>query len=848
LAKKCPNCHSDQPENTRFCSDCGTSLLPAADTPAERTKTIDFAAQGFPRGHIFAERYEIIEMLGRGGMGSVYRVEDTQLKEEVALKVINPDVAADKNTIERFRNELKLSRQIAHRNVCKMYYLGESKSGPYIVMEYVAGESLRNMIRMSGPMGLGTTLKIIRQVAEGLSEAHRMGVVHRDLKPSNIMIDRAGNARIMDFGIARSAKIKGITRAGVIVGTPGYMSPEQVEGQEPDQRSDIYSLAVIMYEMTTGRLPFAGDTPLSIGVKQRTEIPPEPKTVNPQIPEDLNHLIMTCLDLDREKRCPTAEALFSELIRIEKDMPTAGWGDTARLTRRESGKFPEKQRRLVGIALLSLLLLLAGYAIKQLIRGTQATKEGGTSAAPAAAKLIAILPFDDISPGKDNAYFSDGLTDEIIGDLSKIGSLRVFSRTSAMILKSIKKDVQSMGKEFGINYVLEGSVRKADKDIRVTVQLTDTSTGVQLSTEKYDGTMDDVFKIQEKLSRLIVDTLKLTLTPEETAVITSRPINNVLAYDLYLKARQEIWRWSGDALERALKYLQNGLDIVGPNVLLYAGIGYVHWQLYNSGIRWDENTLRQVEEEARKIFQLEPDSPYGHFLLGLFYTYGNNQKSVRSLKRVLAKDPNNPDALFWLTAVYGHVGKTEAAVPLVERLLMIDPFNPINHSLPGWLRFFNGQFAEALPFFQKMYDMTPDNPASRGLLAATLIYDQQFDKAIALIDQLVKDEPKHIFTQLGLFLKYALQQKRREALSAVTEELALVSGRDITFSWLVAAGYAILGEKETAMDWLERAVNLGFINYPFLSKHDPFFKNIRGEKRFLRLMDRVRSEWERFEV
>ena len=849
MPKTCPSCHSENPDASHFCAECGTRLSLREEVSEESTKTMDFSPLSDPeRGSLFAERYEIIEVLGRGGMGRVYRVEDKKLQEEVALKVINPEIAANKSIIERFRNELKLARQIAHRNVCKMYSLEEAGDKHYIVMEYVPGENLKSMIRMSGQLGMKTAINIARQVGEGLSEAHRLGVIHRDLKPSNIMIDREGNARIMDFGIARLTKVKGITHAGAAVGTPEYMSPEQVEGKELDHRSDIYSLGVILYEMVAGRVPFEGDTPITIGVKQKTEIPIDPRILNARIPENFSRMILKCLEKDREKRYQSVGEVLRGLEQMEDEIPTPTGVELGRGDQPRAFVKWVRPLRLPGIFILVVLFIIAGYLVFDRVLRPQTSRTPTEVMSSPAEKIVAILPFDDLSPGKENTYFSEGLTEEIITDLSKLNTIRVFSRTSATILKSANKDIQSIGKEFNVQYVLEGSVRKIDKNIRITVQLTDAATGFQVWAEKYSGTIEDVFQIQESLSRAIVDALKLKLTPEESKSIASRPLDNVLAYEFYLKARQEIWRWDEDALERALRFLQNGLDIVGENVLLYAGMGYVYWQLYNSGIRSDEACLRQVEEYAARIFKLEPDSAYGHFLLGHFYTMGNNQKSVQHLKRVLEKDPNNADALFWLAAVYMHVGKTSAAAPLVDKLLKIDPLNPINHSLPGWLYFFNGQFESALEPFQRMLQMVPENPAGRGLYAVALIYNGRLEEAFSLIDRIVQDEPKHLFAQLGLFLKYAVQGKKQEALQSVTDELRFVAGRDITYSWFVAMGYAILDEREKAMDWLEKTVDLGFINYPLLSKYDPFLEKIRREERFKKLMEKVKSEWEKFVV
>src|SRR5512136_1540413 len=265
------------------------------------TETLKIPVKELTSGSTFAGRYQIIEELGHGGMGKVYKVQDTKIGEKIALKLIRPEAGLDKRSQERFSNELKLARKIRHKNVCQMFDLGEDQGTSYITMEYVRGEDLKQLIRKVGRLSPGQAIAIARQVCDGLEEAHKLGVIHRDLKPQNIMIDEEGRARIMDFGIARSLAGKSITGAGVLIGTPEYMSPEQVEGKDVDQRSDIYSLGVILYEMLTGRVPFSGDTPFAVGVKIKSEIPKDPRQLNPGIPDDLSCVILRCLEKDREK-------------------------------------------------------------------------------------------------------------------------------------------------------------------------------------------------------------------------------------------------------------------------------------------------------------------------------------------------------------------------------------------------------------------------------------------------------------------------------------------------------------------------------------------------------------------
>lgn len=322
MGVKCANCGTDNTQDSEFCKKCGTQIKESKEKPLP-TQTIEAPREELTTGSTFAGRYQIIEEIGSGGMGKAYKVLDKEINAKIALKLIKPEIASDKKTIERFRNELKTARDISHKNICRMYDLNKEEDSYYITMEYVDGQNLRALIRQTGHLAVGTALNIAKQVCEGLSEAHRLGIVHRDLKPSNVMIDQNGNARIMDFGIARSLESRGITGAGVMIGTPEYMSPEQAEAKDIDQRSDIYSFGVILYEMLTGKVPFEGDTPLSIAVKHKTEYPPDPSLYNAQIPNHLRRVILHCLEKDKGKRYQNTGELLLDLKNVEKDLTPA---------------------------------------------------------------------------------------------------------------------------------------------------------------------------------------------------------------------------------------------------------------------------------------------------------------------------------------------------------------------------------------------------------------------------------------------------------------------------------------------------------------------------------------------
>ncbi len=318
---KCPRCQNDNPEGTRFCGRCGREMPGSGETLPTGTATFQTPSKGLERGTTFARRFEIIEEIGQGGMGTVYKAFDSKIREVVALKLLKPEIASDPEVIERFRNEIKLARQVAHRHVCRMYDLGEEWLSIFISMEYVPGEDLKSFIRRSGHLTEAKAVGLAKQIAEGLAEAHRLGVVHRDLKPQNVMIDKEGNAKIMDFGIARSLHTRGVTGTGVIIGTPEYMAPEQAEGRDIDHRVDIYALGAILFEMVTGRVPFEGTTPLSIVLKHRSEPPADPQTINTQISAGLSRIILKCLAKSRDARYQSATEVLEDLTAVEQGLP-----------------------------------------------------------------------------------------------------------------------------------------------------------------------------------------------------------------------------------------------------------------------------------------------------------------------------------------------------------------------------------------------------------------------------------------------------------------------------------------------------------------------------------------------
>ena len=474
------------------------------------------------------------------------------------------------------------------------------------------------------------------------------------------------------------------------------------------------------------------------------------------------------------------------------------------------------------------------------------------SAAAAGVPTVAVLPFVNLTADVDNEYFVDGLTDELITDLSMIRALRVISRQSAMRLKGSDKDVPAIARELGARYVLTGSVRRSGSNLRITAQLVDASVDAQLWAEKFNGTLEDVFDIQERLSRQIVDALRLRLTPAEDRRIAERPIADVRAYEYYLLARQQIWGFTGSSLDRALQLVRRAQEIVGDNELLATAEGLIYWQSVNVGLvpveRYDE-LLNKAEACAARVFSHNPESSKGHGLRGAIR---NNRAdpagAMADFKRALALDPNDPEALLWLGYGYAVAGRSALARALMERLQQVDPLTSINLCMYGMVAMFDGCYEEAMRWTQRSVDIDPTNPSHRMVHALMLAANGHRDEAAMLLDVVARDTPDMAWARMAPAMSHALRGERDAVLRVMTSELRAAAWWDDIFCWWAADALALVGEREAALDFVERAAAFGWINYPFLAQHEPFLASIRGEERFGRLMERVRRSWEAFEA
>lgn len=740
---KCPKCHSENPETKQFCGDCGTPLPSSRDIHPEVTETLRTPVRELATGTTFAGRYQIIEELGKGGMGKVYKVFDTKIKEKVALKLIKPEVASDKEIIERFSNELRLARKISHRNVCRMFDMAEAEGAHFITMEYVSGEDLKTMIRMTRTLSIGTISSIGKQVCDGLSEAHSLGVVHRDLKPQNIMIDKGGNAKIMDFGIARSIKEKGITGPSMLIGTPEYMSPEQVEAKEIDQRSDIYSLGVILYEMATGRVPFEGDTALSIAMKHKGEIPQNPKQFNPLIPDDLSGVILKCLEKDKTKRYQTANEVKSELEKIEKGIPTTELVVPERktLTSREiTVQFSLKKVLVPALAVFVIAIL--AIVLWRLIPQKKAI-----SIEPDKPSL-AVIYFENNTGDKSLDHWRKGISDLLITDLTQSKYLRVLggdrlynilSQLGQLEAKSYSSEIlREVAVRGRVNHIIRGNFSKAGDILRIDTVLQEANTGEPITSERVEGKGEEsIFSMVDDLTRRIKVNFKLSA--EEMATDSDKDVAKITtsspeAYKYYLEGdRYE--NILGDE-RKALQFYEQAVAIDPEFATAYLTMSITYWKL---GMRSKER------EYLEKAFELkERVSDRERYLIEAEYysqsekTYDQAIKAFHSLLEISPDDEWGNNDFGWL---YLQIEEWDKAIERLEVNIKNRDPGYTSYQMMALSYSAKGLYDKAREVFENYLQNFPDNAEIRSDLAYNYFRAGKLDLALAEIDKALSINP-----------------------------------------------------------------------------------------------------------
>ncbi len=853
---KCPRCHFENPGTTRFCGNCG-ALVPGskAGSPAE-TSTLLTPVSGLDRGSLFAGRYEVIEELGRGGMGEVYKVFDHKIKEIVALKLIKPELADRSRINERFQEELRLARKITHKNVCRMYDLGEAEGIPFITMEYVPGEDLKSMIRMMGPLSAGQAISIARQVCAGLTEAHRLGIVHQDLKPKNIMVDRDGNAKIMDFGIAHSVQEKASTGPRIMIGTPEYSSPEQAGGERGDPRSDIYSLGIILYEMVCGRVPFEGDNPLSVALKHKTETPPDPRKINPQLPESLAGLISKCLEKSREKRFQSASEVLAELKHIEEGLPT-----TERVSLKQKAGFlggiTEQIKRKKALSAAGILIILL------VIMATSRfwPRKPGVSSPPGKPSL-AVLYFSNNTGDQRLDNWKTSLCHFFIYDIRQstrqvtvlnpesilyILNALGLEKANAYSLTDLRK-IRGMG---NISHIMTGYFFKAGRGLKLIYDLKEAATGMTIGSGQEDGAGEDAFdKMVPALTRNVLENLRVPSEGAEAPI----PTSSSLAWKCYLEARDlETKEYLSDdprekdsLFHQALGKLETAIREDPRFAMAYWGLGDVYQSRYVAIEEPEDYELMQKYYE--RAYELEPHLAGANAGLGWAYFFKEDlDKAYGYFKTALRLEPEN-------SFIHLHVGSFLRSVGLFDQAMRhyheairfgdstLKPYNFLARCA-----MFLGRYEEELAHVKKMIEMEPGNLSNRLFLARALIATKKTDEAEKEIAVAEKSNPGSEYILYTRAFVYSVRGDRTKAAPILEKAKKEDPFR---FTYFLAQNYAILGFKDEALEFIRNGTEVGFKRifeylYPYPHLLNCFFYDpLRADPRFIEILKKQKKAHE----
>ena len=781
-------------------------------------------------------RYKITGMLGEGGMGVVYRAEDSELGREVALKLLPPEMADNPKRLERFRREAKAVAALNHPNIVTIYSIESVDATHFLTMELVEGESLNNIIPPGG-LPLAKVFDIAIPLADALSSAHERGIVHRDFKPANVMVTGKNRIKVLDFGLAKlvedpdaksgepalTAVPTELTAEGIVMGTAPYMSPEQVEGLAVDHRTDIFSLGIVLYEMATGRRPFAGDTSAALVSSILRDTPPTVTEINESLPRHLARIIQHCLEKDLEARYQSAKDVRNELKSLRREVDsgvvTTGSGPTS-ISSAPKSTGTRRYGLWTAVGLAAIVILAAGWWLG---RGSERPSSvesqkgaaGGANAAAAARgdmPSVAVLPFANLSADPDNEYFTDGLTEELISALANVEGLRIPARTSVYALKGTNLDIHEIGRRLGVDNILEGSVRKAGDQLRISAQLIKVADGFNLWSETYDRELSDVFVIQGEIADSIVEALQLTLSPVEKQALRSERTTDFKAYEFYLRGRGHYRRRTRTDFESAREMFSKAIEIDSGYALAWAGLADTYTEFWRSYESTEENLVK-AEEASREAVELDPNLAEAHasrgFALGQRRLY---DEAAEAFRRAMELNPRLFEAYYYYGTMAFSAGRLETAAEMFERASGVAPDE-----------------IRALQLLPQVYTRL-------GREVAAAAANRQ---RVEVVERRLEFDPDDVPMLLDGASALAALGERQRSLEWASRVLDK-AGDDALVLYNLACLYSLAGEVTSALEALEKSYAAGLAD-PEWMRQDSDLDNIRKHPRYKDLVKRMEA-------